>query len=1656
MNVMRYTLATIFITLSALGALVGQIIEGQDTLYGNEWIDYEQSYFKIKIAEDGIYRIPYEVLIQAGIPADEIELDAYTIYWMGKRQKIFVSGSSSTLGTGDFLAFYGEKNRSQLDRHLFTDPDEQMLNPEYSLHTDTAVYFLTWSAGPHPRFDPIENDLSGNLPNAHPWYLHRELLSFHDRHFKPLVSSQGVRLSTYVEGEGFATAEGTQHEFSVPVSALAAGGPPATLRFRLTGNTQVHNVTVNWNNQPISNLVFAGSNHLGGAPLIDTVLEVVPQLGDNTWVASSSSGTDRISIGTIELQYPRAFQFAGQSSFAIDLADARDRQYLELSGLNPSENYFAYDLNGGFRIPLAFAGNTARLLLPAGPNDRRILISSAASIQFINTLHNASLEPLDQSSAQYLLISNQRLFDDGSGTNWVQEYATYRQSEIGGSYQTQIIEIQQLVDQFAYGVAMHPFSIKNFSNYIAKNWSDPQFIFLVGKGLEYAEARTHQETYEYLPVYGIPGSDNILTSRHQSSVPLVPVGRLAARTPTQISIYLDKIKVMEDQIANAPQTIEDRAWMKRVLHLSAGDGSAEQDLIRRNMDGMAEIAEGRHFGAEISTLQLQASTDVIDGSVSENTLDLINSGIVLKSYFGHGGISTTQLQGFEDPFFLNNKDRYPVMLALGCHTGNIFTRTISLGESNVLTPDKGGVAYLATSGLGFLNALDEFGNDWYSTWARDLYGGSLGNSIVEVVKKHDAKTLISIKTLVQQLTFHGDPAWQFNASNQTPDLVIDASTVRTEPEAIDLQVDSFSLLFDIINLGKVIPDSFIIAVQHKTPSGDALPIIRVQQALNVGGKRVVVKIPISNDQSLLGTNNLTVKIDAEDEIEELPDAAEENNELTSSDGRIGFDFVIFDSAIRPLHPPKFGISNRRDLQLIASSTNPLAAAAAYQIQLDTTALFNSPTLINETLQNQFALVKWPVPFALEDDRVYYWRVRSVGEGTDTIWQSSSFLFKEDIEHGWNQSHYYQFLENDLRLYPIGGDRKFSFPLRYRDLLIKNRASRSSGTGGNGFVNGQRWSDFFRWEVTEGLSFVVFDSSQQSGFLTNFEPGLFGSINEKASKIAAFPFHTETSADRNKIVNFVENVIPDGAEVIVYTVQDMPNRDLSIIDWDKDNLTLFSLLEKYGASQIRLLRDEVRPYIFHFRKGAGAVNEVIAPSASDATELAARVPLLQEHGKLTSSIIGPARNWHQALWDHDAIELNDTSSLSILGLDERNMAPTLINESLESPLDLSGTQFPFLQLVYSASDVIEKSAPQIGFLRVTYEALPDITFNLEGKSVFKKDTLDAGSNQLELYLQVENLTAKPMDSVLVKYTISNAEVKIEQLRRYQSIEPFGIMEINEQLNIDVSEAFEFRAELNPDGDQPELYHFNNFLVRNANISSDRIDPILNVTFDGRQIFDEDIVSSTPLIKISLKDENTSILVTDSSTFRILLRDPDGASSEITALQSDVVFRPATNENNIASIEWQPIFSVGGIYELSIQGKDQSGNRSGEISKIIRFEVVLESTVSSISNFPNPFVTSTRFVYTLTGSVIPPEYIIRIYNVSGRVVRELSQIELGPLSVGHNLTEGSWDGTDLHGDRLANGTYLYRLELIGADNEFEHRNTKLDAFESRGFSKLVIIK
>ena len=181
-----------------------------------------------------------------------------------------------------------------------------------------------------------------------------------------------------------------------------------------------------------------------------------------------------------------------------------------------------------------------------------------------------------------------------------------------------------------------------------------------------------------------------------------------------------------------------------------------------------------------------------------------------------------------------------------------------------------------------------------------------------------------------------------------------------------------------------------------------------------------------------------------------------------------------------------------------------------------------------------------------------------------------------------------------------------------------------------------------------------------------------------------------------------------------------------------------------------------------------------------------------------------------------------------------------------------------------------------------------------------------------------------------------------------------------------------VDFNPDNDQPEQYHFNNFLYRSFYVKADKFNPLLDVTFDGVHILNRDIVSARPHIVVKLKDESKSLALSDTSLIKVQIQFPDGSLRTYKFDNDTMRFTPANlaSGDNTATIDLSPLLSGDDDeYVLIVSGKDAVGNTAGELDYHIDFRVISKPMISNLLNYPNPFTTSTAFVFTLTGSVVP---------------------------------------------------------------------------------------
>jgi hypothetical protein len=516
-------------------------------------------------------------------------------------------------------------------------------------------------------------------------------------------------------------------------------------------------------------------------------------------------------------------------------------------------------------------------------------------------------------------------------------------------------------------------------------------------------------------------------------------------------------------------------------------------------------------------------------------------------------------------------------------------------------------------------------------------------------------------------------------------------------------------------------------------------------------------------------------------------------------------------------------------------------------------------------------------------------------------------------------------------------------------------------------------------------------------------------------------------------------------------------------------SLYHRIANMGFNQIDSFYKN-RPMIFYMRKGMqNTVQQFIERDSTKKLFAELAFTSFLYEGDMQSDIIGPAKTWTHFYRQTYSIEnpSNDSTRIRILGINKQQQEVSLATVQADTALGfIDAQQYPYLKLQYITSDNKTNSPEQIQYWRVNYTPAPEGAIN-PSRYMIWPDTVAQGQ-AVPFSIAFENVSVSNMDSLRVRYQLvdkNNARTTLYDWRM-RPLPAADTIRLSALLNLGNATGMQtLLVEANPENDQIEQYHPNNIAFKLLFNVPDKKNPLLDVTFDGVHIMERDIVSAKPYIQINLHDENKYLALNDTSLMEVYLRLPEQAPGSEQRIPFDgqvLKFIPASATQaaagkNTARIEYRPTFTRDGDdYMLLVRAKDKSGNSSGTNAYQVGFRVILKSSVSALLNYPNPFTTSTRFLFTLTGSEVPTQFKIQILAPTGKVVREITQAELGPLRIGQNLTEFRWKGDDQFGQPLGNGVYLYRVVCSGRGKAFEHYESSADKWIEKGFGKLYIMR
>ncbi|MFM2135849.1 MAG: hypothetical protein RL021_1249, partial [Bacteroidota bacterium] len=204
-----------------------------------------------------------------------------------------------------------------------------------------------------------------------------------------------------------------------------------------------------------------------------------------------------------------------------------------------------------------------------------------------------------------------------------------------------------------------------------------------------------------------------------------------------------------------------------------------------------------------------------------------------------------------------------------------------------------------------------------------------------------------------------------------------------------------------------------------------------------------------------------------------------------------------------------------------------------------------------------------------------------------------------------------------------------------------------------------------------------------------------------------------------------------------------------------------------------------------------------------------------------------------------------------------------------------------------------------------------------------------------------------------------------------------------------------------------------------------------------------------VRGSMTDENPKMLafISDSSGINAV---GSGIGHDMTAeLDNDAGKTYVVNdyyENDLNSYQQGKVMFPfeelpAGPHTLKFKVWDVHNNSSEAFTDFIVAESA-ELALDHVMNYPNPFTTSTTFMFEHNRPNTALDAQVQIFTVSGKLIKTINATI---FNEGFRSEDLSWDGLDDYGDRIGKGVYVYKLKVRAPEGAIADK-----------FEKLVILR
>ena len=322
---------------------------------------------------------------------------------------------------------------------------------------------------------------------------------------------------------------------------------------------------------------------------------------------------------------------------------------------------------------------------------------------------------------------------------------------------TFIADVDEIYDEFNFGIK-HPLAIKEFLKFAYENWNRPAptYVLLIGDASWDPKKNIATSVKEdYVPSWGNPVADvwYVCLDGDDDWLPDMFIGRLPIETVDQGMRYLQKAADYE----NYPSA----RWKKQICFINGGFDDQEQYIFGYQTNEIVKDFVTLPPAALQPTIISKELDGLYEGEKREEIINAINGGKVWVNFIGHGGSGTWELMFHDQQVFqLENQGKLPLVTSFTCHTGRFANpQTTNFGENFILYSDAGAIAFIGTTGWGFIYEDNIMARALFRTVLTDTareFGAAL--ALAKICFWSDVYRSNRAEDVFMQYSLLGDPA----------------------------------------------------------------------------------------------------------------------------------------------------------------------------------------------------------------------------------------------------------------------------------------------------------------------------------------------------------------------------------------------------------------------------------------------------------------------------------------------------------------------------------------------------------------------------------------------------------------------------------------------------------------------------------------------------------------------------------------------------------------------------------------------------------------------------------------------------------------------------------------------------------------------------------